>query len=312
MSAMYCSRACQRIDWKKQHKQICKLLNVGHGDRQVRTDDHTSRSIGLKDDFEEEQQSLNEGMKRFFKLFTESTSGGSRAAARKMKKFAKRQSKGDQKNMLFQILDFLVRSSNLEMLSWRNSPLLVMLQIVDSNVLSGDEETSVTPLHVLAQLAAPSNYSTHVNQLILAKQLIEHGANVNAVTIPQGETPLHSACHSAVVTSLDFIELLLEEGADPNAQNHLGLTPLMCAIKFAPGAAKLLLKRPATDVNIISRSGESFLVKVRRTIKYFSDRIALLDNPEMVQHQLLLQQWRDIEEMLVERGAVDTGITYSD
>jgi hypothetical protein len=33
----------------------------------------------------------------------------------------------------------------------------------------------------MADLADPFDYSTHVNQLILAKQLVEHGANVNAV-----------------------------------------------------------------------------------------------------------------------------------
>jgi hypothetical protein len=43
--------------------------------------------------------------------------------------------------------------------------------------------------------------------------------------------------------------------------------------------------------------------------KYFSDEIARPDNPEQVQHHFLLQQWRDIEGMLVERGAHDTGIT---
>jgi hypothetical protein len=30
--AVYCSEVCRKKDWKKQHKQICKLLNVGHGD----------------------------------------------------------------------------------------------------------------------------------------------------------------------------------------------------------------------------------------------------------------------------------------
>jgi hypothetical protein len=30
---------------------------------------------------------------------------------------------------------------------------------------------------------------------------------------------------------------------------------------------------------------------------------------DLAQYQFLLQQWREIEEMLVEREAVDTGIT---
>jgi ankyrin repeat protein len=99
----------------------------------------------------------------------------------------------------------------------------------------------VTPLHHLANPADPSDYSTHENQLILAKQLIEHGAKVNAVTRPKAETPLHHARCTSNVTNLDFVELLLEEGADPNTQDHFGLTPLMSIPTDAPGAAKFLL-----------------------------------------------------------------------
>jgi hypothetical protein len=124
-------------------------------------------------------------------------------------------------------MHILVRSSDLEMLSRPNSPLLVMLQFVDPSVLFEHEESRESPLHDLPDLADPFDYSTHENQLILAKQLIEHGANVNAVTIPHGKTPLHNACSWYNVTNLDFVELLLEAGADPNAQDHLGLTPLM-------------------------------------------------------------------------------------
>jgi hypothetical protein len=56
-----------------------------------------------------------------------------------------------------------------------NSPLLILLQIVDPNVLSGalDEplkegETKQTPLDDLADLADPFDYYTNVNQLIIA------------------------------------------------------------------------------------------------------------------------------------------------
>jgi hypothetical protein len=104
----------------------------------------------------------------------------------------------------------------------KHSPLLVLLHFVDPNVLLGDEnaplqegENRVTPLHHLADLAAPNDYSTHENQLFLAKQLIEHGANVNAASISQRETPLHRACFSGNVTNLDIVEYLLEVGADP-------------------------------------------------------------------------------------------------
>jgi hypothetical protein len=305
---LYCSKACQKIDWKQQHKQICKLLNVGHGDMQVRADCHTIFSLRLKEDFEEGEQLLNDGVKRFFKLFEESTFEGSRATAQSMTKFAKRQTKHDKKGMLHRSVHFLVRSSNSEMLSWPNSPLLVMLQLVDPNELFGAEGTRFTLLHSLANLADPFDYSTHVNQLILAKQLIEHGANVNAEENIQGMTPLHRACLEGNVTNLDFVEYLLKEGADPNAQDDHGLPPLMLTSPGAPGAAKFLLNWPTTNANITGRSGESFLAGVRSTIVGFSDRVALPDNPDQVANQFQLQQWLGIEDMLVERGAIDTGI----
>jgi hypothetical protein len=261
-SALYCSKACQKIDWREHHNQICKLLNVGHGDMQVRTDTHTSRSYALKEIFEGEERRLEEDSRRFFKLFEESTFEGSQAAARNMKKIAKRLTKHNQKIMLLHNLTFLIWSDS-EMLLWPNSPFLVLLQFVDPNVLTGDDdaplqEGQVPPLHQLAYMADPSNYSTHVNQLILAKQLIERGANVNAVPIQQGKTPLHIACLAGNVTNLDYVELLLKEGADPNAKDPRGLTPLMCTPKHAPGATKFLLNWPTTDVNItIPRFGPS-------------------------------------------------------
>jgi hypothetical protein len=226
-----------------------------------------------------------------------------------MKKFAKWQTKYNQMCVLFHSLHVLVRSDS-QMLSWPNSPLLVMLQFVDSSVLSGDEpdpsehEARETPLHHLADLAYPSDYSTHQNQLILAKQLIEHGANVDALSRPHFKTPMHKACHWANVTNLDFVELLLEAGADPNVRDSLGLTPLMYTIPDAPGAAKFLLKWPnPTDASITGRYGQAFLARVRKAVFHFANEIARPDNPEQVQHQFMLQQWRDIEEILMEWGA---------
>jgi hypothetical protein len=306
-------KACQRTDWRPRHKEICKLLNVGHGDMQVRNEEHASQAVDRKEEFERNEHSLTEEMKEFFKLFKESTFGGSRVAALEMEDIAKRWTKHDKNFLLSQSLYHLVRSSNSEKLSWPNSPLLVLLQIVDPNVLLGDEESSgYTGLHVLADLADPFDFSTHENQLILATQLIEHGASVNAGTSPHGVTPLHYACYAGSVTNLDFIELLLKEGADPNSRNHVGLTPLLWTTPHAPSAAKFLLNWPATDANIITQSGDSFLAKVREAIEYFSHKIALPDNPEQIQHQLLLQQWRKIEAMLVERGAIDADITHRD
>jgi hypothetical protein len=303
-SALYCSKACQAKDWKKQHKKICKLVNVGHGDMQVRTEIHKRLSINMKEQLERYESCIDEDGKRFFKLFKESTFAGSQAAALEMKKIAKRQTKHNQGHLLLNSLLFLIRCDS-EKLSWPNSPLLVMLHFVDPNMLSGEG----TPLHHSADLADPFDYSTHEKQLILAKQLIDHGANVNAALSRKGETPLHSACHGGCVTNLDFLEFLLTEGADPNAQDRdMGRTPLMYTIPHGPSAAKYLLKWPTTDANITERSGASFLGMVLSLILAFSKGVARPGNPEQVQHEFLLQQWIEIKEMLVERGAYNTGI----
>jgi hypothetical protein len=246
--------------------------------------------------------------KQFFKLFQEPTFEGSRAAAGKMRKIAKRQIKHNQEFMLFYSLHHLIRSDKKK-LRWPSSPLLVLLQLVDPNVLSGDEDailaerdTRATPLQELANLLDTVDYSTHEDQLILAKQLIEHGANVNAVSSPQRKTPLHNACDAGNVTNLDFVEFLLKEGADPNAQDDLGLTPLMCTTPSAPGVAKFLLNWSTTNVNTTSRCGASFLTRARSTIADLSSQLSIPDNRNQVRYEFLLHQWRDIEEMSVEMG----------
>jgi hypothetical protein len=273
---------------------------------QLRTPAHTQLCIELKKEFEAHQHIFDEEHKEFFKLFEESTFEGSQAAARKMKQIVKRYPKDFKENiLLFHSLRILVRTSNSKKLSWPNSPLLVLLQeFVDPSVLYGlaDDAPRVTPLHILADLADPSDISTHVNQVILAQQLIEHGAKVNAASIPLGKTPLHHACSGHNVTNLDFVQLLLEAGADPNCNDHNGLTPLIWSTLDAPGAAKFLLNWPTTDVGIIS-DGVDYLDFARIFIANFSAKVALSGNPEQVQDQFLLQQWHEIEEMLVERAA---------
>jgi ankyrin repeat protein len=68
----------------------------------------------------------------------------------------------------------------------------------------GKVKASFTPLHRLAVLAAPSDIFKPCKPAHPTKQLIEHGANVNAVS-SDGATPLYMACHTDLVTNLDFV-----------------------------------------------------------------------------------------------------------
>jgi hypothetical protein len=308
-SVLYCSKVCQKKDWK-EHKKICKFLNAGDGAMQVRHPEHEGTAAWMKEGLREEERSFNDDIRQFFKLFTESTFEGSQAAARKMKKIVAREIKHNRKCLLFHSLRLLIHADS-EMLLWPNSPLLVLLQSVDPNVLPGQEAGQTkqgTPLHMMAWLVDLSNLSTQVTQLILGRQLIKHGANVNAVSQPGDMTPLHFACCEKRTTHLDFIQLLLKKGADSNAQDELGLTPLMSTLPLAPGAAKFLLEWPTTNINIMDRSVVSFPTMVRRCVEELSHRVARPVNPCRAENQFLLQQWSEIEKMLVERETVDTGI----
>jgi hypothetical protein len=193
-----------------------------------------------------------------------------------------------------------------------------MLLFVDANVrLATAEEdsreelaTGPTPLHHLSCQADHKDHAFHKNQVILGQQLLRHGANVNLdMPPPDGRTPLHLACHSGVVTNLDFIQLLLEKGANPNVQDNNRKTPVMSAVPGAPGAAKFLLEwstPPTTDIDIhiTNRLGVTMWDTVHFAIGDFALQDELPDNPDQrVKDAFLKQQWREIEQMLVERGA---------
>lgn len=115
-----------------------------------------------------------------------------------------------------------------------------------ADVNSFVKETGETPLHnSLAKAGRP--YFLYVVQL-----LVEHGADVNAKTIPgqetgafmrdvrtKGETPLHRA---AAYADEKIIQFLLDNGANPEARDANGDSPLTWASEhLRPGAILALL-----------------------------------------------------------------------
>ncbi|WP_425396568.1 M56 family metallopeptidase [Aeoliella sp.] len=78
----------------------------------------------------------------------------------------------------------------------------------------------------------------------IGQQLLDHGADANAVEPTYGESPLHYAVR--VAKSVALSEQLLEAGADVNKKSLKGSTPLQFAVMVgAPELAKLLLDNDA-------------------------------------------------------------------
>jgi ankyrin repeat protein len=107
---------------------------------------------------------------------------------------------------------------------------------------------------------------------------------------------------------LDFIQLLLDHGANPNAKDSEGETPLHWTMGNAPGATKFLLTYSGkTDPDILTKDGQSFLAMVRSSIAECTYKARLPHNPHSEKQLFQVKQWEEVEELLVERGALDSG-----
>lgn len=119
-------------------------------------------------------------------------------------------------------------------------------------------ETGETPLHAALSKAGRPQFGRVV------RRLLDAGADVNARTIPgrateafmrdvrtRGETPLHRA---AAYADVETIALLLERGADREARDAHGDSPLSWASEhLRPGAVLALLAFGAHQVSDATR-----------------------------------------------------------
>jgi hypothetical protein len=311
-SVSYCSRECQKADWKT-HKNICKKLNVDDA-KQAGHADHQHNAEEAKEQSKLALSECGPRARRFFDLFFESKGDTDHTdIVRKMKKILREKSRFNRQAILFRSLSILSQLPS-EMLKLPTSPLKVALQFVDASVMSSpgpnlDDGRGYTPLHYLAQLSKPSKEHAVENQIILAKQLIEAGADVNARAQRGWKkiTPLHTACGSGSCTNLDYIQLLLDHGANPNEKDSEGATPLHGTMMFAPGVAKFLLTYSnKTDPDIVVNDGRSFLAIIRSGIAEGNYHVKLPRNPRSKKQLFRVKQWEEVEKLLVERGALDS------
>ena len=94
--------------------------------------------------------------------------------------------------------------------------LLIMVLIVSVGVVACTEKEQLPPLHMAAKAGI----------IIEVKQLIIGGYDVNQRDGKYGSTPLHQAVFFG---HKEIVEFLIAEGANANAKNSAGFSPLYLA-----------------------------------------------------------------------------------
>jgi len=108
------------------------------------------------------------------------------------------------------------------------------------------------------KMSAGSQYEifecAKMNLLKRVQELLDVGVDVNLKDFDTGATPLHYACSNG---SKQTMEVLVNRGADVNAQNDRGITPLHTLISKRYDTLALWLVRKGANLQITDRRGYS-------------------------------------------------------
>jgi len=116
-------------------------------------------------------------------------------------------------------------------------------------------------------------------ELSFIEHLIQKGADVNYKNTSDGLTSLHYASSSG---SVDMAKLLIDKGADINAADHKGTTPLMLAVqKNSLPVAKLLLERGA-DISLRDKHKKNAMSYAKGIFTKKKEMIKLLESADRI------------------------------
>ncbi len=104
--------------------------------------------------------------------------------------------------------------------------------------------------------------ATENNELNIARKLVDEGSDVN---LTLRFTPLHLAVKQG---NIEFIDLFLKAGANLNAQDYQGRTPLFLALEYnKPGIANKLVSKEF-DASVASKDSTTLLMKAVEKSNY--------------------------------------------
>ena len=127
----------------------------------------------------------------------------------------------------------------------------------------------------------------------MVRILLKHGASLKTANGIGGGTALHVACENGRIA---IVQLLIEQGADVEARDWRGNTPLMTAADSvyahvdAAEIARYLISQGA-DIHAKKPEGETALDIARRRGKDREKLIALLEEMEIQRVQQVSRLW---------------------
>ena len=189
---------------------------------------------------------------------------------------------------------------------YQQTPLEIAASEGEINVVAYLLQRGADPNVQNIELATPLHYAS-ANDVVEA--LLEKGAIIDANDKYQ-QTPLHNAARDG---RIDVLAYLLQRGANPNAQNVDGWTPLCIAAEVDQVGAITTLLEQSADVNINAQTSIGFtplgiaISKDNTEIaRLLIDRGADINTQSEGQTPLgvaVLYKYIEIARLLIDRGA---------